>query len=68
MDKLINIRVHRLADGYYRAVSNEFNDIVVEGRTAWEALTAARAIAKRQTGTTNHTVTDTQHVLKSQSS
>lgn len=68
MDKLINIKIHRLADGYYRAVSDEIHDITVEGQTAWEALTAARNIAKRYAGSTHRTVTDTRHALKSQPS
>ena len=50
MDKLINIKVQRIADGHYRGFSDEITELAVEGSTVWETLKAARCAARQILG------------------
>ena len=48
MNTHINIKVQRISDGCYRAVSDELDDLIVEGSTVWETLEAARTVVRRR--------------------
>jgi hypothetical protein len=47
MEKTINFKVKRISDGRYRCFSDEFSDLNAEGKTEWEALTAARKAVRQ---------------------
>jgi hypothetical protein len=49
MQPRINIKVQRVSDECYRAVSDELDDLIVEGSTVWETLEAARRVVRRRT-------------------
>jgi predicted RNase H-like HicB family nuclease len=47
MEKLINLHVEKLPEGYYLATSDTIQGLVAQGRTLSETLEIARDIAKK---------------------
>ena len=47
MERIINIHVERLPDGYYLATSDEVQGLVAQGRTIAETMEIARDVARR---------------------
>ncbi len=46
MERLINIHIEKLPEGYYLATSNELQGLVAQGRTINETLEIARDVAR----------------------
>ncbi|MCK4677693.1 MAG: hypothetical protein KAT48_06140 [Bacteroidales bacterium] len=47
MEKIINIHIQRLPEGYYLATSDNIQGLVAQGRTITETLEIARDVAKK---------------------
>ena len=47
MEKLINLHIEKLPEGYYLATSDTIQGLVAQGRTLAETLEIARDIAKK---------------------
>ena len=47
MEKLINLHIEKLSEGYYLATSDTIQGLVAQGRTLSETLEIARDIAKK---------------------
>jgi predicted RNase H-like HicB family nuclease len=47
MEKIINIHVERLPEGYYLATSEDVQGLVAQGRTIIETLEIARDVVKK---------------------
>jgi predicted RNase H-like HicB family nuclease len=47
MEKLINLHIEKLPEGYYLATSNSIQGLVAQGRTLSETLEIARDVAKK---------------------
>lgn len=47
MEKIINLHIERLPDGYYLATSDHIQGLVAQGRTIAETLEIARDVAKK---------------------
>jgi predicted RNase H-like HicB family nuclease len=47
MEKLINLHIEKLPEGYYLATSDTIQGLVAQGRTLSETLEIARDIAKK---------------------
>ncbi len=47
MEKLINLHIEKLPEGYYLATSDTIQGLVAQGRTLTETLEIARDIAKK---------------------
>jgi len=47
MEKLINIHIETLPEGYYLATSEDIQGLVAQGRTITETLEIARDVAKK---------------------
>ena len=47
MEKIINIHIEKLPEGYYLATSDNLQGLVAQGRTITETLEIARDVAKK---------------------
>jgi predicted RNase H-like HicB family nuclease len=47
MEKIINIHIEKLPEGYYLATSKSIQGLVAQGRTITETLEIARDVAKK---------------------
>jgi predicted RNase H-like HicB family nuclease len=47
MEKLLNLHIEKLPEGYYLATSDTIQGLVAEGRTVSETIEIARDIAKK---------------------
>jgi predicted RNase H-like HicB family nuclease len=47
MEKLLNIHIEKLPEGYYLATSDELPGLVAQGRTVIETLEIARDVARK---------------------
>lgn len=47
MEKIINLHIQRLPEGYYLATSDNIQGLVAQGRTITETLEIARDVAKK---------------------
>ncbi len=47
MERIINIHVEKLPEGFYLATSNEVQGLVAQGRTIAEVMEIARDVARR---------------------
>ncbi len=47
MEKIINIHIKKLPEGFYLATSKDIQGLVAQGRTATEALEIARDVARK---------------------
>ena len=47
MEKIINIHVEKLPEGYYLATSDDVQGLVAQGRTIIETLEIARDVVKK---------------------
>jgi predicted RNase H-like HicB family nuclease len=47
MEKIINIHVEKLPEGYYLATSEDVQGLVAQGRTIVETLEIARDVVKK---------------------
>jgi len=47
MEKIINIKVEKLPEGYYLATSDDVQGLVAQGRTIAETLEIAKDVAKK---------------------
>jgi predicted RNase H-like HicB family nuclease len=47
LEKIINIHIERLPEGYYLATSEDVQGLVAQGRTVNETLEIARDVARR---------------------
>ena len=47
MERLINIHIEKLPEGYYLATSDEVQGLVAQGRTVVEVVEIARDIARK---------------------
>ena len=47
MEKIINIHIEQLPEGYYLVTSDDIQGLVAQGRTVSEALEIARDVARR---------------------
>jgi predicted RNase H-like HicB family nuclease len=47
MEKIINIHIEKLPEGFYLATSENLQGLVAQGRTITETLEIARDIAKK---------------------
>lgn len=47
MERIINIHIEKLPEGVYLATSEDVPGLVVQGRTATEALEIARDVARK---------------------
>lgn len=47
MERIINIHIEKLPEGYYLATSDEVQGLVVQGRTVQETIEIARDIARK---------------------
>ena len=47
MEKIINIKIEKLPEGYYLATSDKIQGLVAQGRTVSETIEIARDVAKK---------------------
>ena len=47
MEKIINLHIKKLPEGYYLATSDNIQGLVAQGRTITETLEIARDVAKK---------------------
>ena len=47
MERIINIHVEKLPEGFYLTTSNEVQGLVAQGRTIAEVMEIARDVARR---------------------
>jgi len=47
MEKIINIHIEKLPEGFYLATSDDIQGLVAQGRTATKALEIARDVARK---------------------
>lgn len=47
MEKIVNIHIEKLPEGYYLATSEDVQGLVAQGRTITEILEIARDVAKK---------------------
>jgi predicted RNase H-like HicB family nuclease len=47
MERIINIHMERLPEGFYLATSNEVQGLIAQGRTVIETMEIARDVARR---------------------
>lgn len=47
MEKIINLHIEKLPEGYYLATSDNIQGLVAQGRTITETLEIARDVAKK---------------------
>ena len=47
MEKVINLHIEKLPEGYYLATSDSVQGLVAQGRTLTETLEIARDVAKK---------------------
>lgn len=47
MERIINIHIDKLPEGYYLATSNDIQGLIAQGRTIAETLEIARDVAKK---------------------
>ena len=47
MEKIINIHIEKLPEGYYLATSDDVQGLVAQGRTITETIEIARDIVKK---------------------
>lgn len=47
MEKIVNLHIERLPEGYFLATSDDIQGLVAQGRTITETLEIARDVAKK---------------------
>lgn len=47
MEKIINIHIEKLPEGFYLATSDDIQGLVAQGRTVIEALEISRDVARK---------------------
>jgi len=47
MERIINVHIEKLPEGYFLATSNDVQGLVAQGRTIAETLEIARDVARR---------------------
>lgn len=47
MERIINIHIEKLPEGYYLATSDEVQGLIAQGRTVTETIEIARDVAKK---------------------
>ena len=47
MERIINIHIQKLPEGYYLATSDDIQGLVAQGRTVVETMEIARDVARR---------------------
>jgi predicted RNase H-like HicB family nuclease len=47
MEKIVNIHLEKLPEGYYLATSDDIQGLVAQGRTIIETIEIARDVAKK---------------------
>lgn len=47
MEKIINIHIEKLPEGFYLATSDDVQGLVAQGRTASEAIEIARDVVRK---------------------
>jgi predicted RNase H-like HicB family nuclease len=47
MEKIVNIHIEKLPEGFYLATSDDIQGMVAQGRTVTEALEIARDVARK---------------------
>lgn len=47
MEKIINIHIEKLPEGYYLATSEDIPGLIAQGRTVTESLEIARDVARK---------------------
>jgi predicted RNase H-like HicB family nuclease len=47
MEKIANLHIEKLPEGYYLATSEDIQGLVAQGRTLWETIEIARDVARR---------------------
>lgn len=47
MERIVNIHIEKLPEGFYLATSDDIQGLVAQGRTLTETLEIARDIAKK---------------------
>jgi len=47
MEKVINLHIEKLPEGYYLATSDQIQGLVAQGRTISETIEIARDVAKK---------------------
>ena len=58
MEKIINIHVEKLPEGYYLATSEDVQGLVAQGRTIVETLEIARDVVKKLLEAQNDTISN----------
>ncbi len=49
MEKIVNLHIEKLAEGFYLATSDDIPGLVAQGRTVTETIEIARDVAKKLT-------------------
>lgn len=47
MEKIININIEKLPEGYYLATSDDIQGLIAQGRTVSETIEIAKDVAKK---------------------
>ena len=47
MEKIINLHIEKLPEGYYLATSDQIQGLIAQGRTLAETIEIARDVAKK---------------------
>ncbi len=61
MEKIVNLHIEKLPEGYYLATSDNVQGLIAQGRTIAETIEIARDVAKKllevQEGQMDHLIT-----------
>jgi predicted RNase H-like HicB family nuclease len=63
MEKIINIHVEKLPEGYYLATSEDVQGLVAQGRTIIETLEIARDVVKKLLEAQNDTISNIKGLI-----
>jgi len=63
MEKIINIHVEKLPEGYYLATSDDVQGLVAQGRTIIETLEIARDVVKKLLEAQNDTISNIKGLI-----
>jgi len=65
MEKVVNIHIEKLPEGYYLATSDSIQGLVAQGRTIAETIEIAKDVAKKLIEAQEETISNLKPVLES---
>lgn len=66
MEKIINIHIEKLPEGFYLATSEDIQGLIAQGRTITETIEIARDVAKKLIETSDSGIIQNPAILDTQ--